>query len=57
VTVIEGVFYCERGGGETHGGGGREIVLSHSCLVHGHSVPERGWLHHFDSRVETFCEL
>lgn len=32
-------------------------MLSHSCLVHGHSVPERGRLHHFDSRVKTFCEL
>lgn len=32
-------------------------MLSHSCLVHGHSVPERGRFQHFDSRVKTFCEL
>ncbi len=48
VKGVEGVV--------THSGGGREIVFSYSCLVHGHSVPERGGLHHFDSRVKTFCE-
>lgn len=57
VIVTEGVFMVKGVEGVvTHSGGGREIVLSHSCLVHGHSVPERGGLHHFDSRVKTFCE-